>query len=144
MRTLFLLVTLQAGDCSSHLMDEESEAEWQVQAQVQDLSPSAWHMHPHSANIGSETEIWIQTCLTVGPQIFPLHHAHLIKASLKAAINYHNLASLEWQSQILTVCQFLFTVAKEQRKWKGTFHWWEPCYHHIPTMTQWAWSLECS
>ena len=55
---------------------------------------------------------------TSGPKSFPLRRTDLAKASLKAVINYLNLLSSEWQSQILTVHQFLFTVAKEQRKWK--------------------------
>lgn len=49
-------------------------------------------------------------------QIFSLHHTNLTEGSSRAVINYLNLQSLEWQSQIFMVGPFLFTVDKKKKK----------------------------
>lgn len=51
-------------------------------------------------------------------QIFSLHHTNLTEGSSRAVINYLNLQSLEWQSQIFMVGPFLFTVDKKKERKK--------------------------
>lgn len=95
-----------------------------------------WTHRPDICLLNHQQQNWdLNTNLSyTSAQIFPLHHTNLTEGSSRAVINFLNLQSLEWQSQIFMVGQFLFTVDKEQRKLKETFHWWEPRYHHHDTV----------